>query len=73
MNEEELEEIRKKLKETTKDLFDPNNLPEFEERGVINGSEESLKKSDGEQFPDELEEQTPEERRKKLKVYKKED
>jgi len=73
MNDKELEEIRKKLKKSSEDLFDPNNAPDFEERGVLSGSEESLEKTDGEQFPDELEEQTPEERRKKFKVHKKED
>jgi len=45
MNEKELEEIRKKLKESAKDLFDPNNAPDFDERGVLSGSEESLEKS----------------------------
>ena len=73
MNDKDLEEIKKKLKESAKDLFDPNNAPDFEERGVLSGSAESLEKTDGEQFPDELEEQTPEERRKKFKVHNKED
>jgi len=45
MNEKEFEEIRKKLKESAKDLFDPNNAPDFDERGVLSGSEESLEKS----------------------------
>ena len=73
MNDKELEEIRKKLKESAKDLFDPNNAPGFDERGVLSGSEESIEKTDGEQFPDEQEEQTPEERRKKFRVHKKGD
>ena len=73
MNEKEREEIRKKLQASAKDLFDPDNTPGFEERGVLSGSEESLEKTDGEQFPNELEEQTPEERRKKFKVHKKGD
>ncbi len=72
MNDKELEEIRKKLKEAAKDLFDPNHAPDFDERGILNGSEDSLDKTDGEQFPDEPEEQTPEERRKKLKIHKNE-
>lgn len=72
MNEKELEEIRKKLKESSKDLFDPDKAPDFDERGVLSGSEESIEKTDGESFPHELEEQTPEERRKKFKVHKKE-
>lgn len=50
----------------------PKNAPDFHERGVLSGSEESLEKTDGEQFSDKLEEQTPKERRKKLKVHKKE-
>ena len=73
MNDKELEEVRKKLKKSSEDLFHPNSAPDFEERGVLSGSEESLEKTDGEQFPDELEEQTPEERREKFKVHKKED
>lgn len=73
MNDKELAEIRKKLKKSSEDLFDPNSVPDFEERGVLSGSEESLEKTDGEQFPDDLEEQTPRERRDKFKVHKKED
>lgn len=73
MKDKELEEIKKKLKESANDLFDTDNTPDFEERGVLSGSEESLEKTDGEQFPDELEEQTPEERRKKFTILKKED
>ena len=70
MNEKELEEIRRKKKETAKDLFNPDNLADFEEEGgILNGSLEDTEKSDGEAFPDELEEQTPEERRKKFQVH----
>ena len=43
---------------------------DFEERGAIFGDIKNLDKSDAELFPDEIEEHTPEERRKKLKVHK---
>ncbi len=43
---------------------------DFDERGAIFGDIENLDKSDAELFPDEIEEYTPEERRKKLKVHR---
>ena len=64
-------ELREYAKKAAEGLFDPENAPDFEEKGVLGGSEELLGKSDGELFPDELEEQTPEERRKGFKVHKK--
>ncbi|HHI93014.1 MAG TPA: hypothetical protein ENK04_05790 [Gammaproteobacteria bacterium] len=42
---------------------------EFENGGAIFGDIENLDKTDAELFPDELEEYTPEERRKKFKVH----
>ena len=70
MNNKEIEEIKKKLKESTKDLFSSTQTQDFEERGVLNGSEELLEKTDGEQFPDEPEESSPTERRNKFKLHK---
>ena len=67
-SEEHLEEVRKYLKQSTKGLFDPNNMPDFEESGPLAGSEALLEKTDAELFPDELEEYTPEERRPRVVV-----
>ena len=63
---EHLDEVRKYLKQSTKGLFDPNNMPDFEESGPLAGSGDLLKKTDAELFPEEIEEYTPEERRKKI-------
>ena len=69
MIEKELEEIRRKMKVTAKDLFNPDNLANFEEEGgILNGPLENAEKSNGELFPNELEEQTQEERRKKIQA-----
>lgn len=67
---EHLEQVRKKTAKVAEELINPSEKPEFEEVGVLSGSEELLDKTDAEQFPDELEEYTPEERRKALKVHK---
>ncbi len=53
-----------------KDIFGENYQPaDFDEVGVLSGSEHLLEKSDAELFPDEIEEYTPEERRKGFKAY----
>ncbi|MGI9281658.1 MAG: hypothetical protein ACR2PX_18790 [Endozoicomonas sp.] len=53
-----------------KDIFGDNHKPaDFEESGAIFGNIENLDKTDAELFPDELEEHTPEERRRKFKVH----
>jgi len=44
---------------------------DFNERGAIFGDIEDLDKSDAELFPDEIEEYTPKERRKTLKLHTK--
>lgn len=70
MNKEDIERIRKEMKEFTKDFFNPDSMPDFEEKGVLSGSEDSLFKDDGEVFPDESELHSPEDRRKNFKVHK---
>ena len=61
-------------KQTAKDVQEifgsERQTTDFDETGVLSGSEDLLDKSDAELFPDELEEFTPEERRKKFKVHK---
>jgi len=69
-NPEDMEELRQSIKKSIKGLFNPEALPDFEEKGVLGGSEELLYKTDAELFPDEIEEYTPEERRKIFKLYK---
>ncbi len=65
------------MEQTAKDvnsIFGDNHKPsEFDERGVLSGSADLLDKTDAELFPDELEEYTPEERRKLFKLHKKDD
>lgn len=52
------------------DIIGENHKPaDFEENGAIFGKIENLGKPDSESFPDELEEHTPEERRKNLEVH----
>ncbi len=51
-------------------IFGDNYKPaDFEESGTIFGDIDNLDKSDAELFPDEIEEYTPEERRKNFKVH----
>jgi len=69
-------EFKAWLKEQTakdfKDIFSDNYQPaDFDEVGVLSGNEDFLEKSDAELFPDEIEEYTPEERRKGFKVHSK--
>ena len=66
-------EFKAWLKEQTandlKELLDPTKPRDFDEVGVLSGSEDLLDKTDAELFPDEIEEYTPEERRKAFKVH----
>jgi len=66
---EHLEQVRKKTAKIAEELLDPSNPPDSDEIGVLSGSEELLGKTDAELFPDELEEYTPEERRKNFKIH----
>lgn len=43
-----------------------SNKGNFDEKELASGSEDSLDKTDGEEFSEELEEKTPEERRKEF-------
>jgi hypothetical protein len=62
--------LKEQAKKDVDAIFGDNNKPtEFDERGAIFGDIENLDKTDAELFPDELEEFTPEERRKKVKLY----
>lgn len=63
---EQLRERLRKTKLTTEqDLFDTDKS-DFDETELASGSSDLLEKSDAELFPDEIEEYTPEERRKKI-------
>lgn len=61
-------------RQTAKDvdaIFGDDYQPaDFDERGPIFGDIDNLDKSDAELFPDELEEYTPEERRRRFKIHK---
>jgi len=62
--------LKEQAAKDIKDIFGEDHKPaDFEEGGTIFGDIDNLEKSDAECFPDELEEQSPEERRKNLKVY----
>lgn len=63
--------VRERIKDDVEKIFS-GPRPDFDERGPLGGSGELLDKTDAELFPDELEEYTPEERRKLLKLYKNE-
>lgn len=63
---EQLRERLRKTKLTTeKDLF-CSDKSGFDETELASGSSDLLERSDAELFPDEIEEYTPEERRKKI-------
>lgn len=60
--------LKSRAKKHMDDTFGDNYKPaDFDERGPIFGDIKNLDKADAELFPDELEEYTPEERRKKIK------
>jgi len=62
--------LRKEHAKTSKKIFGADYKPaDFENGGAIFGDIENLDKTDAELFSDELEEYTPEERRKKFKVH----
>ncbi len=67
---EHLEQVSQRAAERAKKMFKPDSRPEFDEIGVLSGSADLLEKTDAELFPDELEEYTPEERRKLFKLHK---
>lgn len=54
--------LLQRAKARNKKLFE-NGLSDFDERGVISGSDESMHSTDAESFPDEIKEYTPEERK----------
>ena len=66
---EHIELVRKKAAKISKELFNSSKTSDFEDVGVLSGSAYSLDKTDAELFPDEIEEFTPEERRKGFKVH----
>ncbi len=61
-------------KQTAKDIEDifgcDNQSTDFDEVGVLSGSDDLLDKTNAELFPDEIKEHTPEDRRKAFKVHK---
>ncbi len=62
--------LKKEHAKTSEKIFGKSYQPaDFEEGGVIFGDIKNLDKTDAELFPDEIEEYTPEERRKGFKVY----
>lgn len=63
--------LKARAKKHMDDMFGGNYQPaQFDERGPIFGDIDNLDKTDAELFPSELEEYTPEERRKLLKLHK---
>ncbi|MCW8875493.1 MAG: hypothetical protein OQJ89_01320 [Kangiellaceae bacterium] len=52
-------------------IGDELKVSDFDERDLVSGDINDLHKSDAELFPNEIEEFTPEERRKAFKVYSK--
>ena len=60
--------LKKKSARHVEDIFSTGPA-DFDERGPLAGSSDLMDKSDAELFPDELEEYTPEERRKGFKVH----
>lgn len=57
--------MRKRAEERSNKLFKAGTT-EFDERGIISGSDQSVHSTDAEAFPDEPEEYTPQERKPKL-------
>lgn len=63
------EELRLLAKEDVNAIFGKNHKPaDFNESGAIFGNIEDLEKTDAERFPNELEEHSPLERRKRIKL-----
>lgn len=63
--------LETQAQELSSEIFGKDHKPaEFENGGVLVGNIENLEKTDAELFPDELEEYTPEERRKLIKLHK---
>ena len=66
--------LRKKHASFSKEIFGENyQASDFDERDLVSGDINDLHKNDAELFPDEIEEYTPEERRKSFKVHKRDD
>lgn len=63
----DMEELRRLAKKAAEGLFNSENNQDFDERGVLSGGADVADKSDAELFPDELEEYTPEERRRLIR------
>lgn len=67
--DETLKQLRERLRReklsTESDLFNPDST-DFDETQLASGSSELINKTDAELFPDEIEEYTPKERRKKI-------
>ena len=62
--------LKKQTAKDIKDIFGDNYQPaDFEDGGAYFGDIENLDKTDAELFPDEIEEYTPEERRKGFTVH----
>lgn len=63
--------LKRQIAEDVDELFGDECQPaDYDETGVLSGSEDLLDKSDADLFPDEDEEYTPEDRRKRFKVHK---
>lgn len=66
--------LKRRASKSTRDILGENHQPaDYDEKKGIAGSPDILGKSDAELFPNDLEEHTPEERRKGFKVYKNDD
>jgi len=68
--EEHREWIRKRAEKRWKEIAE-SGPAEFDENGLISGSEKALTSTDAELFPDEIEEYKPEERKPRLIPNKK--
>lgn len=63
--------LETQAQELSSEIFGKDHKPaKFENGGALVGNTENLEKTDAELFPDELEEYTPEERRKLIKLHK---
>ena len=73
-NPEDMKEFKERVRKSNinEGLFDARNS-EFDETGLASGSMDIIDKTDAELFPDEIEEYTPEERRKTFKVHENKD